>query len=276
MKLVVLSDNQAMNDLLESEHGLCVYLETEQYKCLLDTGASDIFIRNAEKLAIDLSDVDYVFISHGHADHIGGLLAFLQINRKAKVVLSKNANNQSFFSKRNGLHRINTDLNLSFFADRLIYVTMEMFFKNEICVFPVEMNKYPLPKANAILYKSAGNGLESEDFNHELVITFGLDNLVVYSGCAHKGLLNILGSVSLFSSKQISCVIGGFHLLDSKNSLQFETPEEIDFIAQELIKKYPQTTFITGHCTGKNVYELMKHQLGCHLKSFYAGYSLIV
>ena len=107
MKLVVLSDNQAMNDLLESEHGLCVYLETEQYKCLLDTGASDIFIRNAEKLAIDLSDVDYVFISHGHADHIGGLLAFLQINRKAKVVLSKNATNQSFFSKRNdhkGIH----------------------------------------------------------------------------------------------------------------------------------------------------------------------------
>lgn len=76
MKIIVLSDNRTINSELETEHGLCVYLETEKYKCLLDTGASDIFISNAARLNVDLTDVDYVFISHGHADHTGGLPAF--------------------------------------------------------------------------------------------------------------------------------------------------------------------------------------------------------
>ena len=85
MKITVLADNRKFDDTLESEHGLCIYLETENYKCLLDTGASDVFITNAEKLGIDLNEVDFVFISHGHADHIGGLPEFLSVNVKARI-----------------------------------------------------------------------------------------------------------------------------------------------------------------------------------------------
>jgi 7,8-dihydropterin-6-yl-methyl-4-(beta-D-ribofuranosyl)aminobenzene 5'-phosphate synthase len=78
MKLVVLSDNRQVDESLESEHGLCIYMETDKYKCLLDTGATNQFIRNAEKLNINLRDVDYVFISHGHSDHTGGGAGFFR------------------------------------------------------------------------------------------------------------------------------------------------------------------------------------------------------
>ena len=77
MKWIVLSDNRSSDSRLSTEHGLSILLRTEQHKILLDTGASDLFIRNAELLGIDLSDVDYVFISHGHSDHAGGLRYFL-------------------------------------------------------------------------------------------------------------------------------------------------------------------------------------------------------
>ena len=73
MKWTVLTDNRTNDCQLQTEHGLSILLETGQYSILLDTGASDVFIRNAEKLGIDLSTVDYVFISHGHSDHAGGL-----------------------------------------------------------------------------------------------------------------------------------------------------------------------------------------------------------
>ena len=83
MKWTVLSDNRSCDSRLSTEHGLSILLEAEQHRILLDTGASDVFIRNAELLDIDLCDVDYVFISHGHSDHAGGLQYFLEHNRQA-------------------------------------------------------------------------------------------------------------------------------------------------------------------------------------------------
>ena len=69
MKWTVLSDNRSCDTTFETEHGLSILLETEKHRILLDTGASDVFIRNAKQMGIDLSTVDYVFISHGHSDH---------------------------------------------------------------------------------------------------------------------------------------------------------------------------------------------------------------
>ena len=88
MRLVVLADNRTLSRDLQTEHGLCVYLQTDEHKILLDTGASDIFIQNANKLNIKLQAIDYVFISHWQSDHMGGLPYFLEINRTAKVIIS--------------------------------------------------------------------------------------------------------------------------------------------------------------------------------------------
>ena len=71
MKWIVLSDNRSNDNRLSTEHGLSILLETEKHRILLDTGASDVFIRNAEVLGVDLSNVDYVFISHGHTEPTG-------------------------------------------------------------------------------------------------------------------------------------------------------------------------------------------------------------
>ena len=83
MTWTVLSDNRTNNDQLQTEHGLSILLETDKHRILLDTGACDMFIRNAEQMGIDPYAVDYVFISHGHSDHAGGLKHLLEINKKA-------------------------------------------------------------------------------------------------------------------------------------------------------------------------------------------------
>jgi len=261
--------------VLGNEHGLCVYLETENYKCLLDTGASDMFIQNAEEMEIDLVDIDYVFISHGHSDHTGGLQSFLKINRKAKIVISRNALSQRFFSIRKGLREISSKIDISHYEDRFIFIDEVTEFETEILVFPCRQSIYPMPKANNTLMAESANGLKADNFNHEIVVCIGIENLVVYTGCAHHGVLNILNSVQNITGKRISTLIGGFHLVDGYPD-KYETEEEITDIAESLATDYPETKIYTGHCTGNNVYQLLKKTLGDNLKSFYTGFTLFI
>ena len=107
MKISILADNRTLeNKRFRTEHGLAVLLQTADKQILLDTGASDAFLLNAEQMGIDLSAVDYVFLSHGHADHTGGLSAFLQVHKKAKVIVSAAAVNGSFLSSKGALQCI--------------------------------------------------------------------------------------------------------------------------------------------------------------------------
>lgn len=91
MRIINLAENTEGAAGCGFEHGLCFYIETEHHKLLMDTGQSDLFIKNAEKLGIDLTQVDTVVISHGHYDHGGGILHFVKINPTAKIYIQAEA-----------------------------------------------------------------------------------------------------------------------------------------------------------------------------------------
>ena len=58
---------------LEAEHGLSFYVETPESKFLFDCGHTGAAWRNAEKMGVNLSAVEFVALSHSHYDHIGAL-----------------------------------------------------------------------------------------------------------------------------------------------------------------------------------------------------------
>ena len=283
MKWTVLSDNRSDDSRLSTEHGLSILLQTtnereqcdaciniaerggarrsqtERHKILLDTGASDVFIRNAEQLGIDLSDVDYVFISHGHSDHAGGLRYFLQHNQKAQVIVSPDAMSGKFFSKRGNLHSITTEWP-EIDEDRLVLADQTCEILEGLHVIAHIPQTHPMPKGNQNLYVQNANGdYIHDDFRHEQALY--VDGLL-FTGCAHSGLENILAACPW----PVHSVIGGFHLLDGQ-----ETAGEIKALAQRLKAKYPETQFYTSHCTGDNVFEVMKNVMGEQLQTFRCG-----
>ncbi len=268
MRLVFLTDNNAIDSSFESEHGLSVYLEKDKQTFLFDTGASDVFVRNAYKLNIDLSTVDYLFISHAHYDHIGGLQAFLDINHQAKIVVSKYALNRKLFSKRTTLREIGNAYTYENLKDRILFVEDKVLETDGFIAMHVDSNLYPSPKANYTLYKEVNGELIQDDFNHEIVVAIGEDNLFVYTGCAHHGLLNMLATVESYKDGFISQVIGGFHLVDG-----FEADDEIKGIASILKTKYPGSFFMSGHCTGSRAIQILEQSLGSQFQAFLAGYS---
>ena len=259
MKWTVLSDNRSSDSRLSTEHGLSILLTTNQHKILLDTGASDVFIRNAEQMDIDLSDVDYVFISHGHSDHAGGLRHFLRINERAKIIVSPEAMNSNFFSMRGNLHSITTvwpEMN----DDRLLLIKHTCEVSDGIHAIAHIPQIHPMPKGNHNLYVQDANGdYIHDDFHHELVLyTDGL----LFTGCAHSGLENILATCPY----PVHTVVGGFHLLDGQ-----ESEEDIKALVQRIKASYHNTQFYTSHCTGDNVFKVMKDIMGKHLHAFCAG-----
>ena len=262
MKWTVLSDNRTNNDLLETEHGLSILLETDRHRILLDTGASDVFIRNAERLNIDLTTVDYVFISHGHSDHAGGLRYLMEINQQAKIIVSPDAISGKFYSKRGNLHSITTQWPEGL-EKRIFLIDHSQEVVDSIHVIAHIPHVHPMPKGNQNLYVLNTSGdYVHDDFRHELALY--VDGLL-FTGCAHSGLENILAACPW----PVHSVVGGFHLLDGQ-----ETEEELTALAQRLLddeNSSPNTLFYTSHCTGDHVFAILKAVMGDHLHAFSCG-----
>ncbi|MFW5894282.1 MAG: MBL fold metallo-hydrolase, partial [Verrucomicrobiota bacterium] len=72
LPFTVLVDNDAHAPGLATEHGLSIWIDTGEARILFDTGQSDAFLKNAQRLGIDLSTADRLVLSHGHYDHAGG------------------------------------------------------------------------------------------------------------------------------------------------------------------------------------------------------------
>lgn len=264
MKWTVLSDNRSCDSSLETEHGLSILLETEEHRILLDTGASDVFIRNAMRLGIDLGTVDYVFISHGHSDHAGGLKHLMRINNKVQVIVSPDAVSGKFFSKRLHQHSITMEwpegLN-----ERQISIDNTCEIADGIHIIAHIPQIHQMPQGNQHLFIQNANGdYVNDDFRHELVLyTDGL----LFTGCAHSGLENILAACPY----PVKTVVGGFHLLDDH-----ETPEELTELVKRLTKTYPNTQFYTSHCTGDKVFATLKTVMGDQLHAFNCGMTITI
>jgi len=257
MKWTVLSDNRTNDNQLQTEHGLSILLETDKHRILLDTGASDVFIRNAEKMGIDLSTVDYVFISHGHSDHAGGLKHLTKINDKAQVIVSPDAVSGKFYSKRGNLHSITTEWP-KIDNGRIVLTDQSCAIAEGFYAIAHIPQNHPMPKGNQNLYVVNTEGdFIHDDFSHELALY--VDGLL-FTGCAHSGLENILAACPY----HVKVVIGGFHLLDGMESV-----EELTALAQRLINH--GFLFYTSHCTGDKVFATLKTVMGDQLQSFCCG-----
>ena len=99
MKLKVLVDNNTLIDrYFLAEPGVSFYIEDGDTKILFDTGYSDIFLTNGEKMGINFFDIDYLAISHSHLDHTWGLEPY--IKRLGEEIMEERSFKKGRFRQR--------------------------------------------------------------------------------------------------------------------------------------------------------------------------------
>ena len=224
MKMTVLVDNNTFIDqYFLAEPGFSVFIEDEGTRVLFDCGYSDIFLKNARKMGIDLLFLDYLVFSHGHSDHTWGLHDLMREYSGAvlqklphkkpivighpKVFVSTLHENVgeigAMVSEKKLGHHFEVRLTNSpvRLTDRLTYLG-EIPRKSEFeSLYPIgrkagENADDFIPDDTALAYKSD-------------------DGLVIITGCSHAGICNIVEHARrVCREDRIIDIIGGLHLLN--------------------------------------------------------------
>lgn len=271
MKLVILIDNSSnpFENFL-TEHGLSIYFEADNSKWLMDVGASGKFAENAKNMGIDIADIDYLVLSHAHGDHTGGLEEFARLNSKARVFLSSNIKDNSYFSTRRGSKR---DISIDYSiiqnnTHRVVEVRSTNKLSSSVtilCNIPI---RFDTPIANRTLLVND----KQDDFKHEIALCVATPRGdIVISACSHLGILNTLAACG---ERNIVAYIGGTHLIDSDKDNQYELNGQIVETAKQIRSLYPLAQVISGHCTGLNAQKIFSEILADRFTGFYSGLSL--
>lgn len=275
MKIVVLVENEKCRDVkssVKSAHGLSLYIEFKSKKILLDLGPNKLFAKNAEKLGVDISSVDYLIISHGHYDHGGGLEEFLRINKRAKIYLHRNAVNL-FYTKLLGFIPFYIGLKRSVInknIKRITFLENDAKIASDIFLLTDLGGEFLTPTSNKSLLHKNGKLYTHDDFNHEILLVLEEDEkVVVLTACSHSGIVNMLNAVNeRITKKKIDAVLGGLHLYNPANR-KSESRDYINSLVNEL--KGFNATFYTGHCTGKENFKILKGALSDKIKPMNTG-----
>ena len=192
MKIVF--DNYEVCEECQSLWGFSAYLK--EYKLLFDTGSNGrVLLKNMQALGVDVKEIEYIFISHSHWDHIGGLDSIIELNPDVTLYVPASLSKHLIKDLKSLVKKV------------------------------VIIAKKPM-KLFANLYST---GLLGQEMPEQSLI-IDADKPELLTGCGHFGVQNITQVAREILNKDILKVTGGFHLLRSDELTIQRTIKELQLL----------------------------------------------
>ena len=266
-RVTILYDSFGNNPKLKLDWGYAALVEYGGKRILFDTGNNaSIFEGNVKALGVDLRKIDFVVISHRHADHTSGLNYLFSINPKVKVYVPDEPWGLFARGVSNDFYRKDPDL------------PAEMRYYNgkppEILeagtpwpngnFVPISKTTEVVPGAFIIPGVSTTPGtLEL----HELSLALkGPKGIVLVVGCSHPGVDNIVKAAEQIDP-HVTIMFGGFHHVKADDA-------EVERLATALRDDLKVERVAPGHCTGEPEFKALKKSFGD--RYVYAGLGSVV
>jgi len=222
MKLTVLVDNNTLIDrYFLAEPGLSFLIEDDDRCILFDTGYSDIFITNAQKMGKDLSNLDFIVLSHSHIDHTWGIepliryLTEMDIEHRPCRHPALVAHPESLTGvSAEGIREIGALVSQNRLAKQFElqlsktprYLTEHLVFLGQI----PRTNKFETPQTFG---KKDGSNIGDTVMDDSALVYKAAEGIVIITGCSHAGICNIIDYAKIVcKDSRVLDVIGGFHL----------------------------------------------------------------
>ena len=244
MRVSVLVDNRN-NGQYSSEHGLSLLIEVDNFRLLFDTGQTGLFIDNARSMNVDLHDIDYVILSHGHYDHVGGFKRFLEEYHFDKTVYVA----RSFLDKK--YKKVDEEFvyNGITFPDDIYpftFIGKEHQISKNIKLYGQVLGTNDFEEIQPRFYLKK-DGFVKDMFMDELFLTVNTPKgLVVFGGCSHVGIVNIIRHIENIAQKKVYAFVGGTHLSKANGERIARTKEELKDVLLYSMHCSKESNYFTG------------------------------
>jgi 7,8-dihydropterin-6-yl-methyl-4-(beta-D-ribofuranosyl)aminobenzene 5'-phosphate synthase len=218
--ITILYDNYTSRNGLISSNGFSCLIKGTNKTVLFDTGGDGkILLHNIKKLKVSPESVDVVLISHDHGDHTGGLLSFLSLNDDVSIYLPN---------------------------------TLPDSLSQQISSYDVKTHIVgkPFKICNGLF----STGVMGNRTKEQALIINSKRGLILITGCAHPGIINIIEKAMRIFKKRVLFVFGGFHL---KGKSDDAIKTVINKFLSLGVKKVGGS-----HCTGRRAMQLFKAKYG--------------
>ena len=264
LKITVLSTMLADGDAL-GEWGFAALVEADGHRILFDTGAhTDVVLKNAQTLKIDLTTVPDVVLSHWHDDHVGGFMKLrYSVAEKTPGALGRTHVGEGIFDSRvstppgvelNPMVRIKRDYEKNGGAFAVHREPAEIF-PGVWLTGPVP-RKHPERNWSGKAQVKTAAGLVEDTIRDDMALVLDTEQgLVIVTGCGHAGVINIIEHARSFvRPARVHALIGGIHLFNAKE-------ETLGWTAAKL-REFGVENFIGAHCTGLETVYRFRGDLG--------------